>query len=717
MSSKVAPDDDKVGSAKIKGKKAAGKAKKEAEAAAGGKFVKKGDEDPFGNPDDYPKGLPLGPRHLVEFHERSDPASSLAAFGSSFGQLLPREQVMLFQQMLVFNQMVGRMIAANSKYAYEKDYNGLIQLLCTQIKDVLKVQKVRIFGVDYNSLGMARELWLVGGERSMLGHRVALEEWAGMSATGPPNPIVSLAPTQESRKYGFNYLELDTLSKFDNRGLCSVGIRMRDPIFAGKARPRYVLEVYNKQRVKGKGVRDFDECDAYVTGCVARTCGAAIAWVLGNMQNARVSEFASATLSCGSLKEFTVAAQSSLCHIFGCEEAVFFFVDEEHDSLWRFPTEEETKRNERIGIALDREFVPFSTSCLAMEAFHKVDMSGSGAQFILNVPNAPKHPRFNSEVDQKYIHQGMLYKKGKADLAVTSTRCVLSCPIARLAGDQHTICVVQLRNKLTDAAVRTDFNREGIFRTDDASFLQHFALQAASIFEHALEEEEGRDAIVSLAQSRYAATALMKISHFIAQADMKVDDLFPLVVDEAIKLMECDRATLWLVKEATGEEDKLVSRIAKGMPPLEVPLKRTSIVGAAVCAKDIENIADAYRDLRFDPTFDRKTGYRTRSIMCVPIIDENRGGRCIGCLQMLNKKDRYGRMGVELFDGRDEQLAQNLASVVAIAIKAVQQSALSTGAIDLAVGVAMRKTQGPGGASTPRGASAASSSTAPAAPA
>ncbi len=50
-----------------------------------------------------------------------------------------------------------------------------------------------------------------------------------------------------------------------------------------------MLEVYNKQKVQGKGYKDFDETDAYITGCVARACGSAIAWVLGNMQNRRGS--------------------------------------------------------------------------------------------------------------------------------------------------------------------------------------------------------------------------------------------------------------------------------------------------------------------------------------------------------------------------------------------------------------------------------------------
>ena len=60
--------------------------------------------------------------------------------------------------------------------------------------------------------------------------------------------------------------------------------------------------------------------------------------------------------------------------------------------------------------------------------------------------------------------------------AASLTRCVLSVPIANTVG--QTICVVQLRNKLTDSAVKTEFNKSGVFRTDDATFLQHFALQA-----------------------------------------------------------------------------------------------------------------------------------------------------------------------------------------------------------------------------------------------
>ena len=214
----------------------------------------------------------------------------------------------------------------------------------------------------------ARELWLVGGERSLLGHTVSLEEYAGCSATGPPNPIVSHSPTDDHKKYGLSYIDMDTRAKFHCDSLCSVGVRMRGPLSA-KARPRYVLEVYNKQKVQGKGSKEFDETDAYITGCVARACGSAIAWVLGNMQNRRCSEFAHAVLATNSLKEFAAHSQQALCRLFNCEEAVLFWVDEEHNQLWRFPTAEETKRNEQLKKFMDKEFITLDTVSLLTEAY------------------------------------------------------------------------------------------------------------------------------------------------------------------------------------------------------------------------------------------------------------------------------------------------------------------------------------------------------------
>ena len=127
----------------------------------------------------------------------------------------------------------------------------------------------------------------------------------------------------------------------------------------------------------------------------------------------------------------------------------------------------------------------------------------------------------------------------------------------------------------------------------------------------------------------------------------------------------------------------LWSKIAISMPPIKVACKETSIAGATVKKREVANILDAYRDPRFDPAWDRKSGYRTRSILCVPVVDELRD-RCLGCLQLLNKFDRNGRAEGASFGHKDEELATNLCSVVSIAIKSATSEAHAHGAVELA---------------------------------
>ena len=121
--------------------------------------------------------------------------------------------------------------------------------------------------------------------------------------------------------------------------------------------------------------------------------------------------------------------------------------------------------------------------------------------------------------------------------------------------------------------------------------------------------------MLNLEQSEYCAKSLMKISRTLARGEVKLDDLFPLVVSESVKLINCDRATLFLVHEPTGSDRMLWSKIATGCPPIMVPLKETSIAGATVCKGVVTNIADAYRDIRFDPQV-RQVSVTLRSAHC-----------------------------------------------------------------------------------------------------
>ncbi len=141
------------------------------------------------------------------------------------------------------------------------------------------------------------------------------------------------------------------------------------------------------------------------------------------------------------------------------------------------------------------------------------------------------------------------------------------------------------------------------------------------------------------------------------------DRLLVLIMDEVTRLMDAERGTLYIVE---GEKGELWSKIAQKSEIKEIRLKiGVGIAGHVAKTGEIINIKDAYNDERFDPTTDKKTGYRTRSILCMPIREpvkkKEQVGEIIGVLQILNRKE-----GV--FTAEDEDLLTSLCSQVAISL-------------------------------------------------
>jgi adenylate cyclase len=89
------------------------------------------------------------------------------------------------------------------------------------------------------------------------------------------------------------------------------------------------------------------------------------------------------------------------------------------------------------------------------------------------------------------------------------------------------------------------------------------------------------------------------------------------------------------------------------------------IAGRVAATGETINIPDAYADARFNQEVDRRTGYRTRSILCAPVIDV--GGRVVAVLQLLNRLDE------EPFDEDDERLLGSFLGQIAIALRNAQQ--------------------------------------------
>jgi HD-GYP domain-containing protein (c-di-GMP phosphodiesterase class II) len=139
-------------------------------------------------------------------------------------------------------------------------------------------------------------------------------------------------------------------------------------------------------------------------------------------------------------------------------------------------------------------------------------------------------------------------------------------------------------------------------------------------------------------------------------AERQLDRLLGLVVDEAAKVAEADRCTLFIADRERGE---LWSKVAHGSGEIRIPLG-AGIAGAVAATGITIRIDDAYADPRFNPGVDRASGYRTRNILAVPM--RNTTGEVVGVLQALNRKDGA-------FTGEDEELLGALAGPAASAIE------------------------------------------------
>ena len=101
-------------------------------------------------------------------------------------------------------------------------------------------------------------------------------------------------------------------------------------------------------------------------------------------------------------------------------------------------------------------------------------------------------------------------------------------------------------------------------------------------------------------------------------------------------LLDAERASLFIVDRPTG---RLVLRVAEDLPKsgtVSIPLG-TGIAGAAAGSGKPVRVDDAYADPRFNREVDSATGFRTRSILCLPLHDSH--GDVFAVTQLLNRRD------------------------------------------------------------------------------
>ena len=216
----------------------------------------------------------------------------------------------------------------------------------------------------------------------------------------------------------------------------------------------------------------------------------------------------------------------------------------------------------------------------------------------LIIDDAYADKRFNADVDKRTGYR---------------TNTILCSPLRKKTGE--IIGVSQALNKAG-----------GRFTQDDLSLMEAMTRQAAAALETAQLLEQ-----VERAQREEA-----QLLEFFTEisSELQLDLLLAKIVKVATSFLNADRGTLFLYDPSTNE---LWSRVAEGEDSrdIRVPVD-DGIAGACFQSGETLHISDAYGDSRFNRDVDRKTGYRTRNILCMPII--NKRGSSIGVMQVLNKK-------------------------------------------------------------------------------
>ncbi len=151
---------------------------------------------------------------------------------------------------------------------------------------------------------------------------------------------------------------------------------------------------------------------------------------------------------------------------------------------------------------------------------------------------------------------------------------------------------------------------------------------------------------------------LLSVSGLVGQ-EVQLDELLQALVDRVARAMQADRGTLWLIDYARGE----VFTRAAHLPELkQIRIKLgQGIAGLVAQHGGVMNMPTASSEKRFNPEIDRLTGYTTKTLLAVPLIDVD--NEIFGVLQVLN------RLGGR-FDEEDEGRLQRMAQQISTALQA-----------------------------------------------
>ena len=152
---------------------------------------------------------------------------------------------------------------------------------------------------------------------------------------------------------------------------------------------------------------------------------------------------------------------------------------------------------------------------------------------------------------------------------------------------------------------------------------------------------------------------LLRISKSLAQ-QIELDRLLKLIVEEVNAAMQAERSNVLLLdREKPGE---LVTRVSDGVGAQEIRIPiGVGIAGMTAQTRQIINVPDAYKDSRFNSAVDTASGFRTKSLLAIPIMAED--DQLVGVVEVMNKK------GGGAFTREDEGFLEAICGDISIALR------------------------------------------------
>ena len=246
----------------------------------------------------------------------------------------------------------------------------------------------------------------------------------------------------------------------------------------------------------------------------------------------------------------------------------------------------------------------------------------------------------------KVAKKSHLQEEGLIRKAIETMRPI---SLESMYGKENMIVVPYVENGFPIVIIKACNKRDNTlsyycsFNKEDEHILTEFAACTSGSFS---ENEKGENSDKLKQFIRYHASSL------------NTHSIISTIRTASQKLLDCDRATVFIIEgkqmvvKAQGIENEIPG-------DFKIPIGK-GIIGNVAQTGQTENIRDVYEDPRFNPEMDKKTGYRTSTMLCMPVLDTQ--GKVIAALQMINKKKGY-------FDESDEETLVIFSEIISSALQ------------------------------------------------